>query len=117
MTIPDPLVYSSLPVLLGFVVWVSRNFVKETVALFKKDSRDDAASPPRKQLSIGDFTEIATLLKQELNGRYMFAVEARERFAAIERKIDHQVAGLKMFMQAQLAEQPVSTHSGSHDTI
>ena len=58
-------------------------------------------------MSIGDFGQVAELLKNELNGRYMFAEEARrldaakiEKLDKLERKLETSVEELKEYIHA-----------------
>lgn len=112
MTIPDPLVYASIVPLLGATAKVGQWFVQDVIRQKKTNDRSNAAidqRPARAEMTISEFRPIADLLKDELNGRYMMAQEARDKFAAIDaklvevdRKMDHQYNGLKMFVQAAL---------------
>lgn len=114
MTIPDPLVYASIAPLLGAVIKVGQWFVQDVMKQKKTDARSNAAidqRPAHAEMTISEFRPIAELLKDELNGRYMMAQEARDKFAAIETKlvkldskIDHQYNGLRMVVQAALAK-------------
>lgn len=93
MNIPDGLVYASLPVLLGAIYKAGRWFVQDVVSTNKKANRenariDDRSPGPAPLITLHDFDDISSLMKKELNGRYMLAPEAREKFASLERLIE-----------------------------
>ena len=94
MFIPDPAVYAALPILASGVTWAAKAFI---------DSRARRRISPgtnHVELTLGDFQQIADLLKRELNGRYMFANEARQKFDELANKMDEKVAELKDCIQS-----------------
>lgn len=87
MNIPDPAVYALLPTLGGMAVWIGTAFIKSVTGT----SAPVPAIPNIPvSMTVRDYQQISELLKKELNGRYMFAEEARNRFDAIEHKLDGQ---------------------------
>lgn len=88
MNIPDPAVYATLPMFGGMVVWIGTQFVKSVTR------GDTGAAGPQgipgatMAMTVRDYQQISDLMKQELNGRYMFADESRKRFDMVDHKID-----------------------------
>jgi hypothetical protein len=106
MTIPDPFVYASIVPLAATAAKVGQWFVQDVVRQKKSNDQSNAAldqRPTHQEMTMADFDQIAERLKRELNGRYMFAKECREKFAAIETKIDEQSHDLKEFIRAEIA--------------
>jgi hypothetical protein len=103
MNIPDPMVYASLPILGGAAVWIGQQFVQSVIF---RNRDDPKTSPERRErlsaMTVQDYRQISELLKQELNGRYMFAKEARERFGGIENKIEHLGEDMKAFISERV---------------
>ncbi len=97
MQIPDPAIYASLPVLGAACVWVGRQFVV-TNARRLREPAIRVAAPLDVPMSLREYKDVSDLLKQELNGRYMAASEARDRFAQVERKIEDLGDSLKVFI-------------------
>lgn len=96
MNIPDAEVYSALPVIGGGLLWAAKAFVTDIIDRTKRRTTTTtttisapAAPPhvPHVEMTLGDFRQVADLLKDELNGRYMFAKEAREKFDEIRSSI------------------------------
>lgn len=83
MTVPDPAFYASLPAIGGMIVWIARQFV---IANAKSSSGEFESIAP--SLTVRGYKEIAELLTKELNGRYMLAGEARDKFKELGSKID-----------------------------
>jgi hypothetical protein len=90
MTIPDPLIYTSIPTIAVYVAWTGRQFVLSTM-------RRSPLPQPRlireepdtlMRLSVRDYKELADTLRRELDGRYLEAKEARAHFASLSAKID-----------------------------
>jgi hypothetical protein len=115
MMVPDGLVWVSIPVLAGAIGKASQWFVQDVISTSKRANRDNAKIDERAQgrtMSITDFEQIGTLLKQELNGRYMLATEAREKFAAISHQIDAQANDLRNLLINRPEVIPVPRPSG-----
>lgn len=118
MTVPDPLVYASIPLLGGAVVWIGQQFV-QSVILRNRATADPerAIAPPAPpllapQLTVESYRQIAELMKQELNGRYMFAKEARDRFGSVETKIDGLGRDMKAFISEHVQANSPSVGGG-----
>lgn len=94
MIVPDGLVFASAPVLLAASAKAGQWFVQDVISHNKKTSRTNTSAP----MTLADFELIADLMKRELNGRYMFATEAREKFAALEKQIEEHAREMKAFM-------------------
>ena len=108
MQVPDAGVYAVLPLMTGAAVWGLTQFVRQVVgpkgdtgprgkpgadapALTVKEIAEvirEELKGDAQRLTVRDYKEFAEVLRAELNGRYMMAGEARERFAAIEEKLD-----------------------------
>lgn len=84
MTIPDPLVYSSVTVIVGGCVWAGKQFVLSVTG-----KTDQAAQQQGPRLSMADYEVFSRMTTQALNGRYAFAPEVRELFAAVNGRIDN----------------------------
>jgi hypothetical protein len=81
----DNLVGATVPAAAAFIVWTLRQFIISTVGP-KGPKGDKGDMGP--EMSIKNFRVIVDLLCSELNGRYMFAIEARQRFDKIESRLD-----------------------------
>lgn len=88
MNIPDPAVYAALPLLGGAAVWIARQFVTQTAGPRGDVGPRGLTGQDAPPMTIRDYRQVAAVMKDELNGRYMLATEARERFAALEEKVD-----------------------------
>jgi hypothetical protein len=86
MTIPDPAVYASIPTALCFGVWSVRQLIKSVKG-------ETGARGPRgiegSAMTVRDYKQLADLLKEELNGRYMMAPEARDKFEDVKERVDN----------------------------
>lgn len=96
MNVPDPAVYAALPVIGGAFIWIARQFILDVL------SRSRPRTAP--QMSLGDFGQLADALKRELNGRYMFAEEARDKFNGLEMRLEACVEDLKRYIDKKLKE-------------
>lgn len=81
MNIPDPAVYASIPVVGAAAVWIGRQFVQSVL----RNSRPGGRTV---EMNVGEYKQLSELLTQTLNGRYMAATEARDRFSRIDRNIE-----------------------------
>ena len=89
MNVPDALVYASLPITAGAVVWIARQFVREQSRrddLDKRQREQDACANPFVNLSARDAQIIVRYIEQIMNGRYLQAKEARVRFRRLHRE-------------------------------
>ncbi len=110
MTIPDTAVYAILPIAAAAALWAAKAFVDERTrrrTTTTTVTTTQPQAPAHVELTIGDFRQIADLLKAELNGRYMFANEAREKFDELGERLDNRVEELKSCIQ-QLTRDPHS---------
>ncbi len=121
MTIPDPAVYSALPVVAGALLWAAKAFVSDVINRTRRRTTTTTTvttAPPlppastHVEMTLGDFRQIADLLKAELNGRYMFAAEAREKFSELGDKLDEKVEALEHLMETKVAELKTCILSG-----
>ena len=88
MQVPDAGVYAVLPMTGAFAVWGLTQFVRQVVGPKGDTGPRGQPGADAQRLTVRDYKEVAEVLRAELNGRYMMAGEARERFAAIEEKLD-----------------------------
>lgn len=88
MNVPDWAVGSSIPVLAGSLAWGARQFVLSVVTKRGPQGTQGEPGPAGPEMTVRAFNQLADLLTQRLNGRYMLAIEARERFDRIETLID-----------------------------
>lgn len=70
-----------------FLGWVGKQFVTSVVDA-KKETRDDAREQTRKDASARDYIEIRKAIIDEMDKRYMDVDESREKFAALESKME-----------------------------
>src|SRR5580693_1733236 len=84
MNVPDPLFYASIPTLGGLLLWGGRQFVLSTIGM--KGDKGEKGDRGESSLgdSVRDFVDLRKAITEELNGRYMFADEARQRFEKLE---------------------------------
>ena len=88
VNVPDPAVYGSIPVVAGALLWIGRQFVVATVGQAGPKGDKGATGDPG-SMSVRDYRQLSDYLIERLNGRYLLATDARERFDAIDRKLDH----------------------------
>ena len=92
MIVPDAAVYGSIPVVAGSLVWMGRQFVLDTLdrkgPKGDKGDRGNDAGPIGDQMTVRNYKSFSDFLIAQLNGRYLMATEARERFAQINVKLD-----------------------------
>ncbi len=69
-------------------MWAAKAFVSQ-VAGPRGDKGDTGQPGSMAELSVRDYKEITDVLRRELNGRYMMAEEARDRFSAIDKRLEH----------------------------
>ncbi len=102
VTVDDRAIYAGLPVFAMASVWIGRQFVLSNAAGRRERERvirvAAPAAAPDVPMSLREYKDVSDLLKQELNGRYMQASEARDRFGAVERKIEDLGDSLKIFI-------------------
>jgi len=55
-------------------------------------------------MTLDDYEHIAKVLTRELNGRYMFAPEARKRFEELENRLEASVEDLKRYIDKKINE-------------
>lgn len=85
MNVPDPAVWASIPIVAGSLLWAAKQFVTSTVnEKGDKGEKGDTGEG----LTVKGYKELSELLISRLNGRYMMASESREKFAALEGKLD-----------------------------
>jgi len=83
----DTMVGACIPLAIGFGVWVAKQFVKQEVgAQGEHGEKGDKGDPG--DMSVKQFQSLCKYLVTELNGRYMLAEEARERFDKLERRVN-----------------------------
>lgn len=97
MNIPDPFIYASIAPIGGFVVWTGRQFVVWATNQ-KKNQEVDSTLQPLVELTVRDYKQITELFTKELNGRYMFATEAREKFEKLEQQLASHATEMRVFM-------------------
>jgi hypothetical protein len=83
--VPDGAVWAALPLMGAMGVWSLRSLIVQ-VAWPKGDRGETGRDGPA--MTVRDYREISDVLRKELNGRYMMADEARERFTTLEQKLD-----------------------------
>ena len=91
MMVPDGLVWASIPVLAGCLLWAGRGFVIDTVnqrGPKGEDGKQGEQGNPGPGMSVRSYKELSEMLVTQLNGRYMMADEARQRFDLMAEKID-----------------------------
>lgn len=94
MTIPDQLFYACIGPAAGAVVWWARQFVISSISRWRQEGSGPADISPARGaassagMTVRDYQQIRELMVKELNGRYMLAKEARERFDALAEKIE-----------------------------
>ena len=101
MNIPDPVVYVSIPSTIAGLIWAGRQFVYQTVG--KQGNQgiqgdQGPEGPPGHDafdMTVRDYKILSEQLVKELNGRYMLANESRERFMALEGKIDDSLTQMR----------------------
>lgn len=125
MNIPDAEVYSALPVIAGGLLWTAKAFVTDIIDRTKRRTTTtttvtSAPAPPptastHVELTLGDFRQIAELLKAELNGRYMFAAEARQKFDELGAKLDSRIEAMEKLLDSKVEEIKVCLLALSRD--
>lgn len=80
MTIPDPLVYGNVGLIVGGVIWGIKQIAKG-----EKGEKGEAGKPG---MTVREYKELSEVLITSLNGRYMMAGECRGRFENLEKKVD-----------------------------
>ncbi len=107
MIVPDGLVYASVVPLCGLTLKVGQ----DVMLRYKKNAQINARvdnppiNPPvSPAISLDDFQQIGDLLTEKLNGRYMFATEARDRFAKMELLLSDSIHELKLFIVDEFAK-------------
>jgi hypothetical protein len=85
MQVPDAAVYACVPTLAGCLLWIGRQFVMDVIS--SRGPRGEKGDPGP-GMTVRDYKEFSSFLIGQLNGRYLMAGEARERFAALESKLD-----------------------------
>ncbi len=130
MTIPDNAVYTAVPILAGMALWIAKSFVHQIASKAKRTTTVTTTTsvpaaptiPAHVELTLTDFTQISDLLKKELNGRYMFAEEARKQFKetreqveALETKLDNMITDLKDYIAEISAPRDSATRTRSGD--
>lgn len=95
------------------VYWIARQFILDVMSKTRRGALDlrslsippaTAAPVQHVEMTLSDFRQIADMLKRELNGRYMFADEARKRFEDLENRLEASVEDLKRYIAVQLKE-------------
>ena len=87
MSVLDAALGATIPIIAGTLVWAGRQFVTQTVG--QTGARGPIGpSGPAGSMTITDYHELADLLMERFNGRYLLASDARAMFDRIERKID-----------------------------
>lgn len=89
MQIPDSIVFASIPIVTGSLLWAAKQFVKDNQG--EKGERGERGEQGRAApgITVRDYKELSEMLINIFNGRYMLATESRERFENLERKIDN----------------------------
>jgi hypothetical protein len=105
MTVPDGLVYATIPTLGIVFLWMARAFVRQE----KGDTGSQGATGAKGDtgsMTVRDYQQMSTLMQQVFNGRYMNAQEARdnadetrERFEKLEHKLDAHAAEVTAFIE------------------
>lgn len=74
----------------GMGIWIATQFVRSITNPPgpKGDPGPKGNDGAVGSMRVADYRQIAALLKDELNGRYMFADEARQKFSNVESKIE-----------------------------
>ena len=91
VNVPDPAVYASIPVVAGSLLWIGRQFVVATVEQVgpKGDVGAKGATGDPGEMTVDNYRKFSDFLIERLNGRYLLATDARERFDKIDSKLDH----------------------------
>ncbi len=87
MALNDAMVGACVPLVVGFGVWIAKQFIHQEV---ERGPRGDPGPPgePGLGMSVRNFKEFADFLIQQLNGRYLLAEEFRLRHSQLEMKVD-----------------------------
>ena len=90
MSVLDAALGSTVTIVASTLVWVGRQFVTQTVGQTGARGPIGPSGPTGStgSMTIKDYHELADLLMERFNGRYLLAVDARDRFDRIEHKID-----------------------------
>lgn len=91
MALTDGMIGASVPLAVGFAVWVAKQFVHQEAEQRGPEGRRGERGPSGADgadLTVHAYKQLSDLLITQFNGRYMLANEARERFGVVEAKID-----------------------------
>ncbi len=107
--VPDGLVYAAIAPALYGLAKVAQWFVQDVQSVNRKAIKKEAEKESVEGISLSDFEQMGRLLTKELNGRYMFAPEARARFDALEKLVAGISDELK-FIVAELTKEKENDH-------